>query len=45
MDSLKIEYQSGASNIKLNDEVLDELILSIKKVQAKIKTGDINQTF
>ena len=39
---LKIEYQSGASNIKLNDEVLDELILSIKKVQAKIKTGDIN---
>ena len=39
---LKIEYQSGASNIKLNYEVLDELIFSIKKVQAKIKTGDIN---
>jgi len=39
---LKIEYQSGGSDIKLNDEVLDELILSIKKVQAKIKTGDIN---
>ena len=39
---LKIEYQSGASNIKLNDEILEELILSIKKVQAKIKTGDIN---
>ena len=39
---LKIEYQSGASNIKLNDKVLNELILSIKKVQAKIKTGDIN---
>ena len=39
---LKIEYQSAASNIKLNDEVLDELILSIKKVQAKIETGDIN---
>lgn len=39
---LKIEYQSGSSSIKLNDEVLDELILSIKKVQAKIKTGDIN---
>ena len=39
---LKIEYQSGASDIKLNDEVLDELILSIKKVQTKIKTGDVN---
>ena len=39
---LKIEYQSGGSDIKLNDEVLEELILSIKKVQAKIKTGDIN---
>ena len=39
---LKIEYQSGSSSIKLNDEVLDELILAIKKVQAKIKTGDIN---
>ena len=39
---LKIEYQSGASDIKLNDEVLEELILSIKKVQAKIKTVDIN---
>lgn len=39
---LKIEYQSGASNIRLNDDVLDELILSIKKVQTKIKTGDIN---
>ena len=39
---LKLEYQSGASSIKLNDEVLDELILSIKKVRAKIKTGDIN---
>ena len=39
---LKIDYQSEASDIKLNDKVLDELILSIKKVQAKIKTGDIN---
>ena len=39
---LKIEYQSGASEIKVNDEVLDGLILSIKKVQTKLKTGDIN---
>ena len=39
---LKIDYQSETSHIKLNDEVFDELILSIKKVQAKIKTGDVN---
>ena len=38
---LKIEYQSRASNIKVNEEVLDQLILSIKKVQAKFKTGDV----
>ena len=39
---LKIEYHSGASDIEVNDDVLDKLILSIKKVQAKLKTSDIN---
>ena len=39
---LKIEYQSGVSDIEVNDDVLDKLILSIKKVQAKLKTSDIN---
>ena len=39
---LKIEYHSGASDIEVNNDVLDKLILSIKKVQAKLKTSDIN---
>ena len=39
---LKIDYHSGASDIEVNDDVLDKLILSIKKVQAKLKTSDIN---
>ena len=39
---LRVEYHSGASDIEVNDDVLDELILSIKKVQAKLKTSDIN---
>ena len=30
---MKIEYQSGASDIKVNDEVLDQLFLTIKKLQ------------
>ena len=38
---LKIEHQSEASDIKVNDEVLEQLVLSIKKVQAKFKTGDV----
>ena len=38
---LKIEHQSEASEIKVNDEVLEQLVLSIKKVQAKFKTGDV----
>ena len=38
---LKIEYQSGTSDIKVNDEVLDQLILSIKKIQAKFKTRNV----
>jgi len=38
---LKIEHQSEASDIKVNDEVLEQLVLSIEKVQAKFKTGDV----
>jgi len=39
---LKLEYQPGQSNMKINHEILEQLIVSIEKVKTKLESKEVN---